>query len=70
MLYISLTPLLHLCPQISDRGGGVPLRKIDRLFNYMYSTAPTPSLEPGAVPLVNTHNQISIDPGVELPFVK
>uniref|UniRef100_A0A3B4XE43 Protein-serine/threonine kinase n=1 Tax=Seriola lalandi dorsalis TaxID=1841481 RepID=A0A3B4XE43_SERLL len=38
-------------PQISDRGGGVPLRKIDRLFNYMYSTAPTPSLEPGAVPL-------------------
>lgn len=41
-------------PQISDRGGGVPLRKIDRLFNYMYSTAPTPSLEPGAVPLVNT----------------
>lgn len=70
MLVISLTPLLHLCPQISDRGGGVPLRKIDRLFNYMYSTAPTPSLEPGAVPLVNTHNQISIDPGVELPFVK
>lgn len=41
--------------QISDRGGGVPLRKIDRLFNYMYSTAPTPSLEPGAVPLVHTH---------------
>lgn len=39
--------------QISDRGGGVPLRKIDRLFNYMYSTAPTPSLEPGAVPLVH-----------------
>lgn len=37
--------------KISDRGGGVPLRKIDRLFNYMYSTAPTPSLEQGAVPL-------------------
>ncbi|XP_056155894.1 pyruvate dehydrogenase (acetyl-transferring) kinase isozyme 3, mitochondrial isoform X2 [Lampris incognitus] len=37
--------------KISDRGGGVPLRKIDRLFNYMYSTAPTPSFEPGAVPL-------------------
>lgn len=37
--------------KISDRGGGVPLRKIERLFNYMYSTAPTPSFEPGAVPL-------------------
>ncbi|KAK1885175.1 [Pyruvate dehydrogenase (acetyl-transferring)] kinase isozyme 3 mitochondrial [Dissostichus eleginoides] len=36
-----------LSVKISDRGGGVPLRKIDRLFNYMYSTAPTPSLEPG-----------------------
>ncbi|XP_062868019.1 pyruvate dehydrogenase (acetyl-transferring) kinase isozyme 3, mitochondrial-like [Trichomycterus rosablanca] len=30
--------------KISDWGGGVPLRKIDRLFNYMYSTAPTPTL--------------------------
>ncbi|XP_053313308.1 pyruvate dehydrogenase kinase, isozyme 3 [Spea bombifrons] len=38
--------------KISDQGGGVPLRKIDRLFNYMYSTAPKPSLEPSrAVPL-------------------
>ncbi|XP_056587089.1 pyruvate dehydrogenase kinase, isozyme 3b isoform X2 [Triplophysa dalaica] len=31
--------------KISDQGGGVPLRKIDRLFNYMYSTAPTPPLD-------------------------
>ncbi|KAG8450590.1 hypothetical protein GDO86_003021 [Hymenochirus boettgeri] len=38
--------------KISDQGGGVPLRKIDRLFNYMYSTAPSPSLAPSrAVPL-------------------
>uniref|UniRef100_A0A8D0CKZ8 Protein-serine/threonine kinase n=1 Tax=Scleropages formosus TaxID=113540 RepID=A0A8D0CKZ8_SCLFO len=38
--------------KISDRGGGVPLRKIDRLFNYMYSTAPSPSLKPSrAAPL-------------------
>lgn len=27
---------------MSDRGGGVPLRKIERLFSYMYSTAPSP----------------------------
>ncbi|XP_063300364.1 pyruvate dehydrogenase kinase, isozyme 3 [Pelobates fuscus] len=38
--------------KISDLGGGVPLRKIERLFHYMYSTAPRPSLEPSsAVPL-------------------
>ncbi|MGH0147411.1 UNVERIFIED_CONTAM: hypothetical protein FKN15_013726, partial [Acipenser sinensis] len=28
-----------------DRGGGVPLRKIDRLFSYMYSTAPRPVMD-------------------------
>lgn len=27
---------------MSDRGGGVPLRKIESLFSYMYSTAPSP----------------------------
>lgn len=28
--------------QMSDNGGGVPLRKIERLFSYMYTTAPSP----------------------------
>lgn len=34
-----------LTVKISDRGGGVPLRKIDRLFTYTYSTAPRPCME-------------------------
>jgi len=38
---------------MSDRGGGVAVRKIDRLFNYMYSTAPRPRVETSrATPLV------------------
>uniref|UniRef100_A0A7N4P2S1 Protein-serine/threonine kinase n=1 Tax=Sarcophilus harrisii TaxID=9305 RepID=A0A7N4P2S1_SARHA len=31
--------------KISDRGGGVPLRIIDRLFSYTYTTAPTPVMD-------------------------
>ncbi|XP_074748478.1 pyruvate dehydrogenase kinase, isozyme 2 isoform X3 [Strix uralensis] len=38
--------------KMSDRGMGVPLRKIERLFSYMYSTAPTPQLGTGGAPLV------------------
>ncbi|KAM6951424.1 pyruvate dehydrogenase (acetyl-transferring) kinase isozyme 2, mitochondrial-like [Aplochiton taeniatus] len=30
--------------KVSDRGGGVPFRRIKKLFSYMYSTAPTPDL--------------------------
>uniref|UniRef100_A0A8D3D5V6 Protein-serine/threonine kinase n=1 Tax=Scophthalmus maximus TaxID=52904 RepID=A0A8D3D5V6_SCOMX len=30
--------------KMSDRGGGVPFRKTERLFSYMYSTAPRPSI--------------------------
>ncbi|KAJ8372344.1 hypothetical protein AAFF_G00290330 [Aldrovandia affinis] len=30
--------------KMSDRGGGVPFKKIERLFSYMYSTAPTPQI--------------------------
>ncbi|XP_042327956.1 pyruvate dehydrogenase kinase, isozyme 2 isoform X3 [Sceloporus undulatus] len=37
--------------RMSDRGGGVPLRKIERLFSYMYSTAPKPELGTGGTPL-------------------
>lgn len=40
---------------MSDRGGGVPLRKIERLFSYMYSTAPSPVAENSRnAPLVRT----------------
>uniref|UniRef100_A0A8D0L8H7 Protein-serine/threonine kinase n=1 Tax=Sphenodon punctatus TaxID=8508 RepID=A0A8D0L8H7_SPHPU len=31
--------------KISDRGGGVPVRKIERLFSYTYTTAPTPVMD-------------------------
>ncbi|XP_072541950.1 pyruvate dehydrogenase (acetyl-transferring) kinase isozyme 1, mitochondrial isoform X1 [Salminus brasiliensis] len=34
-----------LTVKVSDRGGGVPLRKIDRLFTYTYSTAPRPQMD-------------------------
>ncbi|NWS65154.1 PDK2 kinase, partial [Chunga burmeisteri] len=37
--------------KMSDRGMGVPLRKIERLFSYLYSTAPTPQLGSGGAPL-------------------
>ncbi|KAM9586317.1 pyruvate dehydrogenase (acetyl-transferring) kinase isozyme 1, mitochondrial-like [Trichechus inunguis] len=41
-----------LTMKMSDCGGGVLLRKIDRLFNYLYSTAPQPLVETSrAVPL-------------------
>uniref|UniRef100_A0A8C6TW58 Protein-serine/threonine kinase n=1 Tax=Neogobius melanostomus TaxID=47308 RepID=A0A8C6TW58_9GOBI len=30
--------------KVSDRGGGVPFRRIDNLFSYMYSTAPAPEI--------------------------
>ncbi|XP_036428682.1 pyruvate dehydrogenase (acetyl-transferring) kinase isozyme 2, mitochondrial [Colossoma macropomum] len=30
--------------KMSDRGGGVPFRKTENLFSYMYSTAPTPQI--------------------------
>uniref|UniRef100_A0A9J7ZFV9 Protein-serine/threonine kinase n=1 Tax=Cyprinus carpio carpio TaxID=630221 RepID=A0A9J7ZFV9_CYPCA len=31
--------------KMSDRGGGVPFRKIENLFSYMYSTAPKPQMD-------------------------
>uniref|UniRef100_A0AAQ4NP92 Protein-serine/threonine kinase n=1 Tax=Gasterosteus aculeatus aculeatus TaxID=481459 RepID=A0AAQ4NP92_GASAC len=44
-----------LTVKVSDRGGGVPLRKIDRLFTYTYSTAPRPSSDGArAAPLLFT----------------
>jgi len=37
--------------KVSDRGGGVPLRKTENLFSYMFSTAPTPQMEDRRTPL-------------------
>ena len=34
-----------LTVKMSEGGGGVPLRKTDRLFNYVYSTAPWPRVQ-------------------------
>lgn len=30
------------CRRSSDRGGGIPRSKADKIFRYMYSTAPRP----------------------------
>lgn len=35
--------IISVSIQMSDRGGGVPFMKTERLFSYMYSTAPRPS---------------------------
>ncbi|XP_017339841.1 pyruvate dehydrogenase (acetyl-transferring) kinase isozyme 2, mitochondrial [Ictalurus punctatus] len=37
--------------KMSDRGGGVPFRKMENLFSYMYSTAPTPQIGQQITPL-------------------
>lgn len=43
------------CLQISDRGGGIPRSLTDRLFTYMYSTAPKPAAsDVNTVPLAGT----------------
>lgn len=30
--------------KVNDQGGGVPFRRIEKLFSYMYSTAPAPQI--------------------------
>ena len=37
--------------KISDQGGGIPRHVTDRLFKYLYSTAPRPSMTPNKAPL-------------------
>merc|ERR1712038_1974804 len=37
--------------KISDQGGGIPRHITDRLFKYLYSTAPRPSMTPNKAPL-------------------
>lgn len=49
------------CPQVSDKGGGVPFRRIENLFSYMYSTAPAPQIgEHSRTPLVSKAARIRI----------
>ncbi|XP_067343411.1 pyruvate dehydrogenase (acetyl-transferring) kinase isozyme 2, mitochondrial isoform X3 [Channa argus] len=36
--------------KVSDRGGGVPFRRIENLYSYMYSTAPAPQMGEHARP--------------------
>ncbi|XP_065220642.1 pyruvate dehydrogenase (acetyl-transferring) kinase, mitochondrial isoform X1 [Planococcus citri] len=44
-----------ICIKISDRGGGIPRSLTDRLFTYMYSTAPKPAASDiNTVPLAGT----------------
>lgn len=66
-LSVDRCPLLGKCSadlfvclfQISDRGGGVPLRITDRLFSYTYSTAPTPVMD-------NSRNAPLVRPMIQL----
>ena len=37
--------------RISDQGGGIPRKVTDRLFHYLYSTAPRPSMQATKAPL-------------------
>ena len=48
--------------RISDRGGGIPRSQTNMLFNYMYSTAPRPTMQSGSVsaPLVSRINFLEV----------
>ena len=55
--------------QLSDEGGGIPRSQIDKLFNYMYTTAPHPP-KPGTTtipPLVRQSSK-TIQPIPKLPL--
>lgn len=54
-LCAAVLSLYYLCLQMSDRGGGFPFRKTERLFSYMYSTAPRPCIgDKHRAPLVSS----------------
>uniref|UniRef100_A0A915CQM2 Protein-serine/threonine kinase n=1 Tax=Ditylenchus dipsaci TaxID=166011 RepID=A0A915CQM2_9BILA len=40
----------NLSIKVSDQGGGVPQRKLDHLFHYLYSTAPQPRRNQSSTP--------------------
>merc|ERR1711874_811163 len=37
--------------RVSDKGGGIPRHGTDQLFQYLFSTAPRPSMTPNKAPL-------------------
>uniref|UniRef100_A0A914VT99 Protein-serine/threonine kinase n=1 Tax=Plectus sambesii TaxID=2011161 RepID=A0A914VT99_9BILA len=54
--------------KISDRGGGVSRTILDRLFNYMYSTAPPPPRDGAQAPLVSLSILLSVPDVVDLSY--
>merc|ERR1712228_1072295 len=41
----------HVSIKVSDQGGGIPRHITDKLFQYLFSTAPRPSMNPTKAPL-------------------
>lgn len=57
-IYVWLDTYVLLSRQVSDQGGGIPRSLSERMFHYMYSTAPQPSKSDAhTVPLAGKYFQ-------------